>query len=131
MGPCSAVLSTAASALADVTRCCSMAAYPASSPERLVWSARCSQHCTSALRISSCQGDAGSRGQQFARTAWRALTAAESVAGATGAKGSVRMDESIGTRRSEEHTSELQSHSDLVCRLLLEKKKTENKQRAN
>src|SRR5260221_11685846 len=30
----------------------------------------------------------------------------------------------IGSRtRSEEHTSELQSHSDLVCRLLLEKKK--------
>src|SRR5438034_5831680 len=29
--------------------------------------------------------------------------------------------------RSEEHTSELQSHSDLVCRLLLEKKK--NKER--
>src|SRR5260221_6866597 len=27
------------------------------------------------------------------------------------------------TFRSEEHTSELQSHSDLVCRLLLEKKK--------
>src|SRR5438034_5627208 len=28
-----------------------------------------------------------------------------------------------GDWRSEEHTSELQSHSDLVCRLLLEKKK--------
>src|SRR5260221_10684326 len=28
--------------------------------------------------------------------------------------------------RSEEHTSELQSHSDLVCRLLLEKKKKKN-----
>src|SRR5438034_1299197 len=28
------------------------------------------------------------------------------------------------TARSEEHTSELQSHSDIVCRLLLEKKKT-------
>src|SRR5947207_4609184 len=28
-----------------------------------------------------------------------------------------------GRKRSEEHTSELQSHSDLVCRLLLEKKK--------
>src|SRR5438132_4131650 len=28
--------------------------------------------------------------------------------------------------RSEEHTSELQSHSDLVCRLLLEKKKNMN-----
>ena len=31
--------------------------------------------------------------------------------------------------RSEEHTSELQSHSDLVCRLLLEKKKKKNKQK--
>src|SRR5438034_7006394 len=28
--------------------------------------------------------------------------------------------------RSEEHTSELQSHSDLVCRLLLEKKNNHN-----
>src|SRR5438034_1890249 len=32
-----------------------------------------------------------------------------------------RPDRRVG--RSEEHTSELQSHSDLVCRLLLEKKK--------
>src|SRR5438034_2859732 len=31
--------------------------------------------------------------------------------------------------RSEEHTSELQSHSDLVCRLLLEKKKKKKKKR--
>src|SRR5260370_28153528 len=30
---------------------------------------------------------------------------------------------SFGTLRSEEHTSELQSHLNLVCRLLLEKKK--------
>src|SRR5438034_3780421 len=30
--------------------------------------------------------------------------------------------------RSEEHTSELQSHSDLVCRLLLEKKKKKHKE---
>src|SRR5947207_12910677 len=29
----------------------------------------------------------------------------------------------LQNKRSEEHTSELQSHSDLVCRLLLEKKK--------
>src|SRR5260370_22901394 len=29
--------------------------------------------------------------------------------------------------RSEEHTSELQSHLNLVCRLLLEKKKTQDK----
>src|SRR2546430_5491596 len=32
--------------------------------------------------------------------------------------------------RSEEHTSELQSQSNLVCRLLLEKKKTELNSRA-
>src|SRR5690349_22462909 len=31
--------------------------------------------------------------------------------------------------RSEEHTSELQSRRDLVCRLLLEKKKKKEKQR--
>src|SRR5437667_849178 len=31
----------------------------------------------------------------------------------------------IAVIRSEEHTSELQSHHDLVCRLLLEKKKNE------
>src|SRR5438034_5509651 len=37
----------------------------------------------------------------------------------------VREDEreTLPACRSEEHTSELQSHSDLVCRLLLEKKK--------
>src|SRR5690242_21866150 len=33
-----------------------------------------------------------------------------------------------GFRRSEEHTSELQSHVNLVCRLLLEKKKTNKHQ---
>src|SRR5690242_21280627 len=33
--------------------------------------------------------------------------------------------EDPATGRSEEHTSELQSHVNLVCRLLLEKKKTE------
>src|SRR4030095_17081852 len=32
------------------------------------------------------------------------------------------VQENYGKARSEEHTSELQSHSDLVCRLLLEKK---------
>src|SRR5437773_8921118 len=32
--------------------------------------------------------------------------------------------------RSEEHTSELQSHHDLVCRLLLEKKKRSPERRA-
>src|SRR5690242_21624719 len=32
-----------------------------------------------------------------------------------------------GEGRSEEHTSELQSHVNLVCRLLLEKKKNKNR----
>src|SRR5437667_2828451 len=36
-----------------------------------------------------------------------------------------------GTARSEEHTSELQSHHDLVCRLLLEKKKKKHKKTKN
>src|SRR5436309_10954509 len=34
---------------------------------------------------------------------------------------------SLGKRRSEEHTSELQSRENLVCRLLLEKKKKKMK----
>src|SRR5205085_9683122 len=34
-----------------------------------------------------------------------------------------------GGRRSEEHTSELQSQSNLVCRLLLEKKKKKKKKK--
>src|SRR5690242_21100282 len=36
---------------------------------------------------------------------------------------SASVRESPDVRRSEEHTSELQSHVNLVCRLLLEKKK--------
>src|SRR5437773_6103251 len=42
--------------------------------------------------------------------------------------GLLRQDvERLHQRRSEEHTSELQSHHDLVCRLLLEKKKKKQK----
>src|SRR2546430_8657512 len=39
--------------------------------------------------------------------------------------GSLRVVAYVNPRRSEEHTSELQSQSNLVCRLLLEKKKTQ------
>src|SRR5260370_5648615 len=35
------------------------------------------------------------------------------------------LDRRLTSERSEEHTSELQSHLNLVCRLLLEKKKTD------
>src|SRR5437867_10787733 len=42
---------------------------------------------------------------------------------ATGSDGASNTRSIRGMRRSEEHTSELQSPYDLVCRLLLEKKK--------
>src|SRR5688572_32733190 len=41
--------------------------------------------------------------------------------------GLARLDEYLA--RSEEHTSELQSQSNLVCRLLLEKKKKQQKEK--
>ena len=41
--------------------------------------------------------------------------------------GMMSMDGKLDDDRSEEHTSELQSHHDLVCRLLLEKKKKTQK----
>src|SRR5690349_23778300 len=42
-------------------------------------------------------------------------------------RGPARRDVRRRPSRSEEHTSELQSRRDLVCRLLLEKKKTHTK----
>src|SRR2546430_9970450 len=50
----------------------------------------------------------------------RHVLAAEDVALA----GAPALERALHPRRSEEHTSELQSQSNLVCRLLLEKKKT-------
>src|SRR5260370_30496100 len=41
------------------------------------------------------------------------------------------LDGCRGRERSEEHTSELQSHLNLVCRLLLEKKKKQYKPQPN
>src|SRR2546430_5894005 len=43
---------------------------------------------------------------------------------ANGRRMSIICNPATGIGRSEEHTSELQSQSNLVCRLLLEKKKT-------
>src|SRR5947207_7550654 len=51
-----------------------------------------------------------------------AMEAAQASASDTLDDGELGDDE-----RSEEHTSELQSHSDLVCRLLLEKKNNDKK----
>src|SRR5256885_5043406 len=55
-----------------------------------------------------------------ARMFMRAQSLAEVIAGWTQTNG---MPPSAASRRSEEHTSELQSPCNLVCRLLLEKKK--------
>src|SRR2546430_10568013 len=45
------------------------------------------------------------------------------------ARPSLRIDSRLSVERSEEHTSELQSQSNLVCRLLLEKKKKTHRRR--
>src|SRR5438034_4911932 len=58
----------------------------------------------------------------FTATSARNRSRGSSICGST----SVSMNSRTASR-SEEHTSELQSHSDLVCRLLLEKKKKAKK----
>src|SRR2546430_11233327 len=64
-----------------------------------------------ALPISGAAGPASSRGPS-SRLRWQCVHAA-------------------GMHRSEEHTSELQSQSNLVCRLLLEKKKKRKERRCD
>src|SRR5438034_7262496 len=67
---------------------------------------------------------------QSARTSPCVWTASASCGLLPSASSSVMFRGKFGTSlaiRSEEHTSELQSHSDLVCRLLLEKKKKKKK----
>src|SRR5438034_8823283 len=61
------------------------------------------------------------------RTAGTTERISVSTGGAQGDSGSGWARLSANGGRSEEHTSELQSHSDLVCRLLLEKKKEKQK----
>src|SRR6266496_2307340 len=56
--------------------------------------------------------------------AWAATASATSCSPCTAPKPSLPV-RCACPRRSEEHTSELQSRRDLVCRLLLEKKKKE------
>src|SRR2546421_5002084 len=69
------------------------------------------------------------------RSAFSSVNAPSATSSASAAATAVRADRaatqnvssaptaSLNGKRSEEHTSELQSRSDLVCRLLLEKKK--------
>src|SRR3989442_11630695 len=56
----------------------------------------------------------------FRSARWRASTTSSASSGRTSGR---EHPSRSGSRRSEEHTSELQSRPHLVCRLLLEKKK--------
>src|SRR5438034_3702514 len=74
----------------------------------------------------------------FRSTSSRRLTAVRGIlpATSTSSRAPCRAATALGghappAARSEEHTSELQSHSDLVCRLLLEKKKKKQQRNAH
>src|SRR5437868_14220585 len=73
-----------------------------------------------ALPISVGPAQVGRRGRPFSRTTGPTGTARSATC--CGRCASIRCRGPRGPR-SEEHTSELQSRFDLVCRLLLEKKK--------
>src|SRR5690242_20810749 len=60
-----------------------------------------------------------------------ALASGSGVAPSPGGGPARRTTVDTTSRRSEEHTSELQSHVNLVCRLLLEKKKKNKKNSKN
>src|SRR2546430_15907565 len=70
-------------------------------------------------------GPGGSAGRIPGSASGAALASGEAPASylASRPKASHRKDRHAQSGRSEEHTSELQSQSNLVCRLLLEKKK--------
>src|SRR5260221_2501801 len=58
----------------------------------------------------------------FRSTTWSARKSRKDASGRAATPSGPVLRSSSGNGRSEEHTSELQSHSDIVCRLLLEKK---------
>src|SRR5438132_5147893 len=74
-----------------------------------------------------CSSWRGARRLRWSKTRKPRRNAAASLTtwgrNSNGATSSPRLGSRDELVRSEEHTSELQSHSDLVCRLLLEKKK--------
>src|SRR5438034_10869612 len=67
------------------------------------------------------------RGYRFVASVREDGAATASDPAASPASGPAQTASQVDVKRSEEHTSELQSHSDLVCRLLLEKKKKKKK----
>src|SRR2546430_4647601 len=63
----------------------------------------------------------------IAAAAWSWVLKILQLAQRTEAPSSASVSNNTAVSRSEEHTSELQSQSNLVCRLLLEKKKKKKK----
>src|SRR5437667_6316837 len=79
----------------------------------------CFSPCTSTARAK----------RAFCSTPWRISLATICGVGVFGKRSRTNPRDRFSLpSRSEEHTSELQSHHDLVCRLLLEKKKNNTTQ---
>src|SRR5215211_6675015 len=85
---------------------------------------------TSASRRASSRTALTARGRSSGHRSARARPVSTRRCGRT-AQASRTSPAASRLPRSEEHTSELQSHSDLVCRLLLEKKKKNNSNNRN
>src|SRR6266436_9096277 len=79
------------------------------------WKGRCNSNTRSLNRPG--------RGRSRRRKREQALASAPACRSSATSNAMVQRRASAETRRSEEHTSELQSRLHLVCRLLLEKKK--------
>src|SRR5699024_11448557 len=82
-----------------------------------------------AARIDDCtKRTAGSGDEEYASGISHGLIELGSVVPCNIRSENNQRDEHTDKERSEEHTSELQSRFDLVCRLLLEKKNVQHKQ---
>src|SRR5699024_11253614 len=82
-----------------------------------------SQFCNNRYTHSTALGkliEIHSTGSHSSEVSWQCVASLHCLEGMAAAR---RQPPLPGVRRSEEHTSELQSRFDLVCRLLLEKKK--------
>src|SRR5258706_12068868 len=93
---------------------------PAARASQTVNFASCSRH-NGKLSVALAR-----RGRPYHQACRRRAYPARSTASLAPTRSSSRMTASsagVGAGRSEEHTSELQSLTNLVCRLLLEKKK--------
>src|SRR5437868_7468426 len=77
----------------------------------------------SAMKPSACSCAARRRSTCSRKRSSPAQDDATNARRADGSRSSAASKTLFNRRRSEEHTSELQSRFDLVCRLLLEKKK--------